>query len=125
MTGRRRLRAHSDNDFRDAVHITPEPAEEGSPFWATAEEPDDEEDGTPPHADAGEPELIDMPLAPASALQLGAVHRTAPGVRRWTALTLPKKLPPASHLSVSLSVVSRVGCLVCLSLACVSTFSMS
>ena len=60
-TGWRRLRAHSDGDFRDAAteaaalrardelfakHITPEPAEEGSPVWAMAEESDDDEDGT-------------------------------------------------------------------------------
>ena len=32
-----------------------------------------------------------------------------------------QKMPPASHLSVSLSVVSSVGCLVCLALACVFT----
>ena len=80
-TGRRCLRAHS-NDFREAVteavalhateelsskHIEPEPAEEGPPAWAMAEEFDDDEDCTPPHADADEPELIDMPPAPASA----------------------------------------------------------
>ena len=29
-----------------------------------AEESDDDEDGTPPHADADEPELIDVPPAP-------------------------------------------------------------
>ena len=44
-----------------------EPAEEGSPVWSIAQESDDDEDGTPPHADSDEPELIDMPLAPASA----------------------------------------------------------
>ena len=32
-----------------------------------AEGTDDDEDGAPPHADADEPELIDMPPAPASA----------------------------------------------------------
>ena len=80
--GRRRLRAHCDNDFRGVVgesaalhapddlfakHIAPEPAEADPRVWAMAEESDDDEDGTPPHADADEPELIDMPPAPASA----------------------------------------------------------
>ena len=42
------------------------------------------------------------------------MHRTASGARRWTVLTLPKNLPPASHLSVSLCCLtcrsSRVLC---------------
>ena len=65
-------------------HVTPELAEEGSLVWAMAEESDDEE-GTPPHADADEPEVIDIPPDPASAppdVQPGALHRIAPGVRR-------------------------------------------
>ena len=72
-TGRRLLRAHSDDDFRDAVteaaalharnelfakHVTPEPAEEAL-LGAMAEESDDDEDGTQPLVDADEPELID------------------------------------------------------------------
>ena len=89
-TGWRRLRAHSDGAFRDAVeeaaalharddlfsrHITPEPAEEGPPVWAMAEESDDDGDGTPPHADADEPELIVMPPAPASAPPMSNLER--------------------------------------------------
>ena len=106
--GWRRLRAHNDEDFRDAVteaaalhardeffaaHITPEPAEEVSLVSAMAEELEDDEDGTPPYADADELGLIDRPPAPGistSDVLLGAVHRTASGVGRWTALTPPK-----------------------------------
>ena len=44
--------------------------------------------------------------------RLGAVHRTASGTWWWTALTPPKKCH-LHHLSASLSVVSRVGYLVC------------
>ena len=85
-----RLRAVSDDDFRDAVteataldtrdelfakHITPQPAEEGPLVWAVAEESDGDEDGTPLHADADEPELIDMPPAPASAPPMSNLER--------------------------------------------------
>ena len=50
-----------------AKHITPEPAEEASPGMGHGRRgTDDDEDGTPPHADADEPELIDMPAPPAS-----------------------------------------------------------
>ena len=89
-TGWRRLRADGDGAFRDAVeeaaalhahdelfakHITPEPAEEGPPMWAMAEESDDDGDGPPPHADADEPELIDMPPAPPSAPRMTNLER--------------------------------------------------
>ena len=89
-TGWRRLRAHNDGAFRDAVeeaaalhahdelfakHITPEPAVEGPPMWAMAEESDDDGDGPPPHADADEPELIDMPPAPAPAPHMSNLER--------------------------------------------------
>ena len=90
-TGWRRLRAHSDGVFRDAVeeaaalhahdelfakHIVPEPAEEGPPTWAMAEESDDDDapmpDAPPPEP---EPELIDMPPAPASAPRMSNLER--------------------------------------------------
>ena len=90
-TGWRRLRAHSDGAFRDAVeeatalhahdelfskHIVPEPAEEGPPIWAMAEESDDDD---APMPDAPplepEPELIDMPPAPASAPRMSNLER--------------------------------------------------
>ena len=90
-TGWRRLRAHSDGVFRDAVeeaaalhahdelfakHIVPEPADEGPPIWAMAEESDDDDapmpDAPPPEP---EPELIDMPPAPASAPRMSNLER--------------------------------------------------
>ena len=64
-TGCRRLRAHSDGDFRDAVteaaarhsrddlfskHIEPEPAPEDSVEWAMAEASDGEDDAPMPGA---------------------------------------------------------------------------
>ena len=55
--------------------IEPEAAEEGPPEWAMADESDDDEDGTPLHADADEPELIDMPLAPAFAPPMSNLER--------------------------------------------------
>ena len=80
-TGWRRLRAHSDDDFRDAVtdaaarharddlfakRIEPEPAPEDPVDWAMAEASDDEDDAPMPDAPP-QPEVIDMPPAPASA----------------------------------------------------------
>ena len=78
-TGWRRLRAHGDAHFNEAVeeaaalhadgelfarHITPEPAEEGPPMWAMAEESDDEGADDAPMPDAPpEPEVMDMPPA--------------------------------------------------------------
>ena len=130
-----RLRAHSDEEFRDAAteaaalhahgelfanHIELEPAKEGPPEWAMAEESDDDEDDAPmPDAPAPpEHELIAMPLVAAYAppmSSLGCIaqrlmHGGGPRCGR-------KKSPPAS--SRRLSVVSRVGCLVCPALACV------
>ena len=82
-TGWRQLRAHSNDEFEAAVaeakelhadgelfarHIAPDPAEEGPPMWAMAEVTDDEGEDDAPMPDAPpEPELIDMPPAPASA----------------------------------------------------------
>ena len=80
-TGWSRLRAHSNDEFDPAVahdtelhaegelfakHIAPEPAEEGPPVWAMAEESDDDGEDDAPMPDAPpEPEIIDMPPAPA------------------------------------------------------------
>ena len=90
-TGWRQLRAHNDGAFRDAVeeaaalhsrddlfarHIAPDPAEEGPPMWAMAEETDDEGEDDAPMPDAPpEPELIDMPPAPASAPRMSNLER--------------------------------------------------
>ena len=111
-TGWRPLRAHSDAHFKEAVaeaaalhahdelfskHIEPEPAPEDPVDWAMAEASDDEDDAPMPDAPP-EPELIDMPPAPASA--------------RWTAMMSPKKIATCV-ISHRLSVVSRVRCPVC------------
>ena len=71
----------SNAEFREAVaeaaalhahdelflkHIEPEPAPEVPVEWAMAEASDDEDDAPMPDAPR-EPELIDMPPAPASA----------------------------------------------------------
>ena len=90
-TGWSQLRAHNDGAFRDAVeeaaalhsrddlfarHIAPDPAEEGPPMWAMAEETDDEGEDDAPMPDAPpEPELIDMPPAPASAPRMSNLER--------------------------------------------------
>ena len=89
-TGWRQLRAHSDGAFRDAVeeaaalhahdelfakHIVPEPAEEGPPIWAMAEESDDDDAPMPDAPPEPEPELIDMPPAPASAPRMSNLER--------------------------------------------------
>ena len=80
-TGWHRLRAGSNAECREAVaeasalhahdelfskHIEPEPAPEEPVEWAMAEASDDEDDAPMPDAPP-EPELIDMPPAPASA----------------------------------------------------------
>ena len=133
------MRAQSDAEFHEAVEeanglhvagalfarqIEPEPAPADPVDSVMAEASDDEDDAPMPDAPL-EPELIDMPPAPASAppmsnlercIALRLVHGAGPRQRL-------QKMPPASHLSVSLSVVSRVGCLVCLAHACVSTSS--
>ena len=82
------LRAGSNAEFRDAVteaaalhahdelfskHIEPEPAPE-DPVDAMAEASDDEDDAPMPDA-SPEPELIDMPPAPASAPRMSNLER--------------------------------------------------
>ena len=70
------------------------------------EESDDDEDGTPPHADPDEPELIDMPLAPASAPPMSNLERRfvyGAGPRSYS----PKKCH-LHHISASLSLLSHV-----------------
>ena len=76
--------AGSNAEFREAVagaaalhardelfskHIEPEPAPEDPVDWAMAEATDDEDDAPP------EPELIDMPPAPASAPRMSNLDR--------------------------------------------------
>ena len=88
-TGWRPLRAHSDAHFKEAVeeaaalnahdepvskHIEPEPARGEPVEWAMAEASDDEDDAPMPDAPP-EPELIDMPPAPASAPQMSNLER--------------------------------------------------
>ena len=127
----RQLRARSDNDFREAneLHATGdlfakriEPAPADPVEWPMAEASEDADDPPMPDAPASpELELIDMPPAPASAPPMSnlewciALRPVYGAVPRW----VTQKLPLASHLSVS--VVSRVGCLVCLAHARVST----
>ena len=66
---------HSRDDLF-ARHIAPDPAEEGPPMWAMAEETDDEGEDDAPMPDAPpEPELIDMPPAPASAPRMSNLER--------------------------------------------------
>ena len=88
-TGWRRLRAHSDGEFEAAVahatelhaegelfsrHIEPEPAPEDPVDWTMAEATDGEDDAPMPDAPP-EPELIDMPPAPASAPPMSNLER--------------------------------------------------
>ena len=82
--------AGSNAVFRDAVaeaaalhahdelfskHTEPEPAPEHSVDWAMAEASDDEDDAPMPDAPP-EPELIDMPPAPASAPRMSNLERS-------------------------------------------------
>ena len=88
-TGWHRMRAGSNAEFREAVaeaaalhahdelfskHIEPEPAPEDPVEWAMAEATDDEDDAPMPDAPP-EPELIDMPPAPASAPRMSNLER--------------------------------------------------
>ena len=88
-TGWRQLRAQSDAEFHEAVeeaaalhahdelfskHIEPEPAPEDPMEWAIAEASNDEDDAPMPNAPP-EPELIDMPPAPASARPMSNLER--------------------------------------------------
>ena len=88
-TGCRRLRADSDDDFRGALeqvnelhatgdlfakHIEPEPAPEDPVDWAMAEASVDEDDALMPDAPP-EPEIVDMPPAPASERPMSNLER--------------------------------------------------
>ena len=88
-TGWRRLRAHGDAHFKEAVaeaaalhahdelfakHIEPKPAPEDPVDWAMAEATDGEDDAPMPDAPP-ELELIDMPPAPASAPPMTNLER--------------------------------------------------
>ena len=57
-----------------AKHIEPEPTPEDPVDWAMAEASDDEDDAPMPDAPP-EPEVIDMPPAPASALPMSNLER--------------------------------------------------
>ena len=96
--------------------------------WAMAEAAGDEDEAPMSDAPAPpEPELIATPPAAASAPLMSNVERCIALrliIRRWTALTPPKHCH-VHPISASLSVVSRVGCLVCLAHARVSTSSTS
>ena len=89
QAGWHRLRAGSNAEFREAVaeaaalhahgelfsrHIEPEPAPEDLVEWAMAEASDDEYDAPIPDAQP-EPELIDMPPAPATAPRMSHLER--------------------------------------------------
>ena len=123
-TGWRPLRAHSDGEFRDAVteaaalhardqlfskHNEREPAPEDPVEWAMADASEYEDDAPMPDAPL-EPELIDMPPAPASAPPMSNLERCialrlvyGAGLQQNSTCISPHRL----------SVVSRVGCLVC------------
>ena len=88
-TGWHHLRAGSNAEFCEAVaeaaalhahdelfsrHIEPEPAPEDPLEWTMAEASDDEDDAPMPDAPP-EPELIDMPPAPASAPRMSNLER--------------------------------------------------
>ena len=88
-TGWRPLRAHSDAHFKEALaeaaalhsrdelfskHIEPELAPEDRVDWAMVEASDDEDDTPMPDAPP-EPEIIDMPPAPASARPMSNLER--------------------------------------------------
>ena len=126
------LRAHSDDDFREAVEeanelhatgalfarqIEPEPAPEDLVDCAMAEASDDEDDAPTPDAPL-EPELIDMPPARTSApkmsslercIELRLVYGAGP---RWrlqkiaTCIT-SQRLSLLSHVSVVSCVLAR------------------
>ena len=85
----RQLRAHSDDDFRDAIEeanelhatgalfareIVPESAPEDPVEWGVAEASDDEDDTPMPDVPL-KLELIDMPPAPASAPPMSRSER--------------------------------------------------
>ena len=85
----RRLRAHTDAEFREAVEganelhatgdlfarqIEPKPTPTDSVEWAMAQASDDEDDALMPGAPL-EPELVDMPPAPASAPPMSSLER--------------------------------------------------
>ena len=109
-TGWRRLRADSDDGFRDAVteaaalharddlfseHIEPEPAPEDPVEWAMAEATDGEDDAPMPDAPL-EPELIDMPPAPASAPRMSNLERCI-ALRLVYGAGPSKNTQPSSH----------------------------
>ena len=120
----------SDAEFRKAVEeanelhaagylfsrqVEPEPAP-ADPVKCSMAEASDDEDDAPCQTRRLSQSSCGIRT---SDVKLGVVHRTAPGIWRWTALTTPKKRH-LHQISASLSVVSRVGSLVCCARACVS-----
>ena len=109
-TGWRTLRAHSDDDFREdccegrraarrwrlvrETEIEPEPSPEDPVEWVMAEALDDEDDV--PMPDATGPLEADRHASCSgirtSDVQLGAVHRTASGIRHWTGFASSQRL---------------------------------
>ena len=126
-TGWRQLRAQSDAEFREAVERGQRTARhwrvvretdrarapEDPMNWATAEASDDEDDAPMPDAPL-EPELNDMPPAAASAPKMSSLERCI-ALRLVYGAGPRQRLQKIAlhHISASLSVVSRVGCLVC------------
>ena len=105
-----------------ANHIEPEPAPEDP----VAEASDDEDDAPMPDAPP-EPEIIDSVVCTPD-VELGALHRIALGVRRWTALvSLPKNchLHIISHRALCCLTcpLSRVSCLFVVSPVCLCSVS--
>ena len=99
------LHAH---DELFSKHIEPEPAPEDPVDWAMAEASDDEDDAPMPDAPP-EPELIDMPPAPASARPMSNLERWCMALGRVG--VSQKKLPLASyHIVLLLSHVYVVAC---------------
>ena len=84
-------------------------------MWAMAEESDDDGDGPPPHADADEPELIDMPPAPASAPRMSNLERCIALRLVYGAgpRCVSEKIYNHHHITSSLSLSSHASVLLC------------
>ena len=106
-TGWRRLRAHSDDDFRcvvteaAALHAHEDPVD--GP-WQRRQTTKTTHPRQTHH-------LSQSSGIRTSDVQLGALRRSAPRVRRWTTLSLYKNAQPSSYHIVSL--LSRVSVVPC------------
>ena len=128
-TGWRQLRAHNDGAFRDAVeeaaalhsrddlfarHIAPDPAEEGPPMWAMAEDTDDEGADDAPMPDAPpEPELVDVPTP------LRHPHLAC---RTWSAASLCGSCMPLVHDESCKKNMSHMTIVTCVLFSCAVVF---